>query len=175
MSDAILGEIRMIAFNYAPKDWAMCDGQMLQIADHQALFSLIGTTFGGDGRNTFALPDLRGRAPVHQGEEIRWGQMGGVENVVLTQNQLPSHTHNLLAQQDGTPEESPENNFLLGLTETEGQQPEFNMFKEGATNIVQLREDIVSEEGKNQSHNNMQPYLVINYIVSLEGDYPTPD
>lgn len=170
MSNPYYGEIRMFAGNFAPQGWAFCDGQLLAISDNDVLFSLIGTTYGGDGVSTFALPDLRGRLPLHQGQGSglslrRMGQTGGVENVTLTANQMPAHSHTLRASSAIAGRPTAQNNFLGKSTNTDiytGDAPDGSMANTAITTV-----------GGNQPHANIQPYQCINYIISLLGIYPS--
>ncbi|QAY67087.1 phage tail protein [Paenibacillus protaetiae] len=171
MADSYTGEIRMFAGNYAPVGWMFCDGQLLSIAENSVLYSLIGTTYGGDGVNTFALPDLRGRAPVHQGNyqgsSFTIGQAGGTETVALTINQLPAHSHSFLTQtkQGNTSnpsQASPAMSSLAFYTEA-APAPAVN---------GQMMAGAISPAGGSQSHNNMMPYVGIHFIISLNGIFP---
>jgi len=164
-----VGEIRMFGGGYAPRDWALCDGQILAIAANQALFSLIGATYGGDGRVTFGLPDLRGRVTVSQGTNPRTGstyRLGGrhgQETVTLTKNQLPSHTHVAYANGSAGEDPSPENAVWAG-----GSPYSTNTPPDG-----QMSADAVTSTGNNQAHENMAPFLAVGFIISLRGIYPT--
>jgi len=166
MSQPYLGEIRMFPATFAPAGWALCNGQLLAISENDALFSLIGTTYGGDGQSTFGLPDLRGRAPVHQGSGYFMGQQGGVQAVTLTINQLPAHTHTPQAANGapGDPGNSPANSFWSGWT---GGQ--FTV----SPPTHALNPAAVGNTGNSQAHENMVPFQAINYIISLFGIYPT--
>ncbi|MDO6596380.1 tail fiber protein [Oceanihabitans sp. 2_MG-2023] len=172
-SDPYLGQISMFAGNFAPRGWAFCDGTLLPINSNQALFSLLGTIYGGDGRTTFALPDLRGRAPIHAGQgpglsNYSLGQGGGVEQVYLTTNQLPSHSHTTQVNATspigrGQNSDDPTNNFWA---EGGSYAPTSNTTM--STNAV-----IVVPTGGSQGHENRQPYTTINYIIALQGTYPS--
>jgi microcystin-dependent protein len=167
MSDPYIGEIRMFGGNFAPVGWLFCQGQLLPISQYDALFNLIGTTYGGDGQNTFALPNLASRMPMHQGSGFVLGQMGGVESVTLTRNQLPVHTHapvaNTTAAAGGT---SPNNQFWAGYAKTMySTSPPATPMAGGA----------LSYSGGSQPHENMSPYQVINFIIATEGIYPPPN
>ena len=168
MSEPFVGEIRMFAGNFAPSGWALCDGQLLAVSQNDALFSLFGTIYGGDGRTTFGLPDLRGRVAIHNGTgpgltERRIGSKAGQERVSLTTNQLPPHTHawqaSTAAAQNGNP-------VGAYLAKSSG-----NIYSDSAPD-GQLR-DVISDTGGSQGHNNLQPYLCVNFIVSLFGIYPS--
>ena len=172
MSEAYVGEIRMFAGNFAPHGWALCDGSLLQPSQHDALFSLYGTTYGGDGVNTFGLPDLRGRLPLHSGHgpgltDRRLGAKSGFENETLTVNQLPSHGHDLLALTGPATSSSPQGNMLA-----QSQPAGAEMFRDQAQD-----EDMVSnaigKTGGSMSHHNMMPSLGLNFICALFGIYPS--
>lgn len=169
MSQPYVGEIRMFGGNFAPSGWAFCNGAILPISEYDTLFNLIGTTYGGDGQQTFALPDLRGRAPVHQGTNGATyviGQTGGAEMVTLTTNQIPAHSHVAQAATGaaGNPANSPANNVWSGWT---GGQ-----FSSQAPS-VSLNAAAVGPAGGSQPHDNMVPFLTINFIISLFGIYPS--
>lgn len=171
MSQPYIGEIRMFAGNFAPQGWAFCDGSLMSITDNPTLFNLIGTTYGGDGQNTFALPDLRGRLPIHQGSGFAVGQNGGVEQVTLTANQIPVHTHPALGQSQAGNQSNPKNevwaNSALnqfssaGVTQSQGPNDTMNA---GA----------ITSSGGNQPHDNLMPFLAVSFIISLFGIYPSP-
>jgi microcystin-dependent protein len=163
---AFVGEIRMWAGNFAPLGWALCDGQVLPISENETLFILIGTTYGGDGEETFALPDLRGRIPVHQGNGFILAETGGVEDVTLTVQQLPAHNHALLASGDTASTNAPANHvFAAGTGAT--------IFPYGTDQpLTTLHPTTISSAGGSQPHTNFQPYLCINFIISLFGEFP---
>lgn len=163
MTTPYIGEIRMFAGNFAPADWALCNGETLLISEYSSLFYLIGTTYGGDGMNTFQLPDLRGRLPMHQGNGFVMAEQDGVETVTLTENQIPAHTHSLQASTDTATENSPEGHALAS-------PPDIDIYRANAPS-VQLA-TAVATTGTNTPHNNLQPYLCINFIISLTGDFP---
>lgn len=165
MAQPYIGEIRMFAGNFAPAGWNFCDGTIFQISDNDALFNLIGTTYGGDGQSTFAVPDLRGRLPIHQGSGFTMGQPGGIENVTLTSQQVPVHTHNLIASTDPATTPNPQNNTVAA---TASATPYFN-----APPATPLSPQAVSFVGGSQSHSNLQPYLCVDFIISLYGIYPS--
>lgn len=165
--EPFIGQIIMFGGNFAPRGWALCDGQLLAISSHSALFSILGTTYGGDGQTTFGLPDLRGRAPVHAGHgpglsAYRLGEKTGSETVTLTTNQIPAHTHQLEAV--GNPANSSDaRNNGLGLAEIYvAGDPE-----------AQMNPASIRNTGGGQSHNNIQPVLAVNYIIALVGLYPS--
>lgn len=177
MSQPYIGEIRIFAGNFPPAGWAFCDGQLMSISENDTLFTLIGTTYGGDGQETFGIPDLRGRVPVHQGTgggvTYLIGENGGAETVTLTPNQMPIHTHALVST--ATP---------ASVGTPSGQSIFADMGPGGATNVnafvpytgttqVTLAATSVSSAGGSQPHGNMQPYLGLNFIISLFGIFPS--
>jgi microcystin-dependent protein len=171
VSEPFVAEIRIFAGNFAPRSWAFCNGQLLPISQNTALFSLIGTTYGGDGRTTTALPDLQGRAPMHPGRgpgltDRRLGQRGGVEMVTLTEAQMPNHNHTARALSDPADLFSPANRSLA-------RSRNGNAYQSSASNLVELGSAVMPSAGGSQAHNNMQPYLTINYIIALQGLYPS--
>jgi microcystin-dependent protein len=166
MGNPFLGEIRLFAGSFPPNGWAFCDGQVLAISDNDALFTLIGTAFGGDGQETFALPDLRSRVPIHRGPSNTYASAGGVESVTLTVQQLPAHSHPLVGSTAIAGSTSPQNNVLAqdnvaGIDPYIQDDPTANM---AATAITPV--------GGSQPHENMQPFLAINFIISLFGVFP---
>ncbi len=168
MAQPYVGEIRMFAGNFAPAGWMLCWGQNLPISEYETLFNLIGTTYGGDGQSTFNLPDLRGRLPMHQGNSFVLAETGGAESVTLTVSQIPSHNHPPLAAASGAAlkKTSPKNavwaNNGTAQYSTPPAQPWTNM-----------RATMVNPTGGSQPHENMQPYLAINFIISLFGIFPS--
>lgn len=186
MADPFIGQIVLFGGNFAPRNWAFCDGQLVAISQNSALFSILGTTYGGDGRTTFGLPDLRGRVPIgpRQGPGLtfyREGQKGGAEDVTLTQAEMPSHSHatnvqttaNMLAESRPGTASTPAGNMLAAGT---------NIFRPNAVaddvtmDSAMLQVDTtvtVNNAGGSQSHNNMQPYLAVNYIIALFGIFPS--
>jgi len=164
MGEPYLGEIRVASFNFAPKGWALCNGQLLPINQNQALFSILGTTYGGDGRVTFALPDLRARIPFHMGNGMTLGERGGETSHTLTLAELPQHTHLGNAQSTpGTPGTSP-NGTLPGPGPAAMYAPTPN---------ASMRTGSVSSVGGNQPHANEAPYLVLTMIIALQGIFPS--
>ena len=166
MAQPYVGEIRMFAGNFAPAGWMFCEGQLLPISENETLFNLIGTTYGGDGQETFALPDLRGRLPMHRGNGVQLAETGGVEEVTLTVNQIPAHNHPLLGTDqianDGNP-----GGHILGQTST------FDAYQTAGPNAPMAPQSI-SAAGGSQPHTNFQPYLCISFIISLFGLFPSP-
>jgi len=172
MSEPFIAEIIMFGGNFAPRGWAFCDGQLLAISQNTALFSLLGTTYGGDGRTTFGLPDLRGRVPVHPGNgpglpPYQLGQKGGEAAVTLNTNQIPAHTHVPNCQSGEASSQSPVDAVwakeAAGATATYASGPGNDQMNGAA----------LGNTGGNQSHNNMPPYLGVNYIIALVGLYPS--
>ena len=170
MSNPFVGEIRMFGGNFAPSGWMLCQGQLLAISENDTLFNLIGTTYGGDGQSTFALPDLQGRIPLHQGQgpgisqNYIIGEQAGVETVTLTTNQLPVHTHPFAASSSLALSADPTGNVVA-------QPPTINLFF-GDVAGAGLNPQSIQPTGGNQPHDNMHPFLVINFIISLFGVFP---
>jgi microcystin-dependent protein len=165
MAQPYVGEIRMFGGNFAPAGWMFCEGQLLPISDYDTLFNLIGTTYGGDGQDTFALPDLRGRLPIHQGNGFTLAETGGTEDVTLTVPQIPAHSHP-----------------FLGSLNTANQNSSVG-FVPAASNVVSiysasspngnLAAQALSSDGGSQPHTNFQPYLCVDFIISLFGIFPS--
>jgi len=166
MGQPFIGEIRMFAGNFAPAGWMFCEGQLLPIAENETLFILIGTTYGGDGESTFALPDLRGRLPIHQGNGFILAETGGVETVTLTTQQIPVHSHAMTAFDKVGSEVSPGGNRPA---QSFNVVPYINDASTGAFNPA-----AVLPAGGNQPHENFQPYLCVSFIISLFGIFPPP-
>lgn len=172
MAQPYVGEIRMFAGTFAPAGWMFCDGSTLAISEYDTLFNLIGTTYGGDGQSTFQLPDLRGRVPIHWGTDSATGttfqiaEQGGVESVTLTTQQIPQHNHLLMATNAVGTQPNPGGNILAN---SQGPQPYIQENPDGNLNANSLQPD-----GGNQPHENRQPYLVVSFIISLFGIYPSP-
>ncbi len=165
--EPFIGEIRMFAANFAPRGWALCNGQIMNIIDNQPLFSLIGTTYGGDGRNTFALPDLRGRSPMHAGtgpglSDRLIGHSGGYETVTLSNSQIPEHTHRVKCSNQPANNSSP-----IGKVPAQGQE----IYADPQANDY-MHTDMLTNTGGSQPHPNMHPFLAVNFIIALEGIYP---
>ena len=167
MAQPYVGEIRMFAGNFAPAGWMFCEGQLLPISENETLFQLIGTTYGGDGESTFALPDLRGRIPIHQGNGFILAETGGVEEITLTINQIPSHTHPLLASLDVGNQINLANAMLCN---SNGAVPYIAGDDPGAA----MNPGDISIVGGSQPHTNFQPYLCVDFIISLFGIFPSP-
>jgi microcystin-dependent protein len=166
MAQPYVGEIRMFAGNFAPAGWMLCEGQLLPISENETLFQLVGTTFGGDGESTFALPDMRGRIPIHQGDGFILAETGGVEEITLTVSQTPVHSHPLLGSTAAAGSNSPANSVL-------GQSDSVTLYRV-ANPTVALSPQAVGTVGGSQPHTNFQPYLCVNFIISLFGIFPSP-
>ncbi|MCP5424476.1 MAG: phage tail protein [Gammaproteobacteria bacterium] len=170
MSEPFLAEIRMVGFSFAPRGWAFCDGQILPINQNQSLYSLLGTTYGGDGRTTFALPDLRGRTPIHVGSSdggnlgYDLGFKSGEETHTLSVYELPQHTHTVKASQNEPTSPVPTNN-VLGAS--------LNELYADPSNLVALQSGTVANVGGGQAHDNMQPFLAVNFCIALQGLFPS--
>ena len=165
MSDPFLSEIKIISWNYAPKGWAFCNGQLLPINQNQALFALLGTTYGGDGQVNFALPDLRGRIPIHFGGSHNMGERAGAESVTLSIQQMPQHLHLMGATTDNGDIDIP----------TGANLASFNNGYRQPTNLVAISPSSSTSVGGSQAHTNMQPYLTLNFIIALQGIFPSPN
>jgi microcystin-dependent protein len=165
MAQPYVGEIRMFAGNFAPAGWMFCEGQLLPISEYETLFNLIGTTYGGDGQSTFALPDLRGRIPLHFGNGFTLAETGGVETVTLTVSQIAAHSHPLLGSGDIANSPNAQSSVVA-------QSAQVNTFINGAPSVG-MSPQIVSSVGGSQPHNNFQPYLCIDFIISLFGIFPS--
>jgi microcystin-dependent protein len=166
MAQPYVGEIRMFAGNFAPAGWMFCEGQLLPISENETLFQLIGTTYGGDGQSTFALPDLRGRIPIHQGNGFILAETGGAEEITLTVNQIPGHNHALLGSTANGSQPGPGNNLLAGSTVITPYAPE--------TPSAVMAPTAITPVGGSQPHTNFQPYLCVDFIISLFGIFPSP-
>jgi microcystin-dependent protein len=170
MAQPYVGEVRMFAGNFAPAGWMFCSGQLLPISEYETLFNLIGTTYGGDGQSTFALPDLQSRVPIHQGtgggSSYVLAQNGGVESLTLTTSQIPAHNHALIASLNAAGGSSPNNSVL-------GESDSIRIYRPAAPN-QSLGASTVQSDGGSQPHDNMQPYLCVSFIISLFGIYPSP-
>ncbi len=168
MSEPFLAEVRIVGFNFAPRGWAFCDGQILPINQNQSLYSLLGTTYGGDGRTSFALPDLRSRTPIHVSDGHRLGQKGGAETVTLTAAEIGAHTHTVKASSTNADETQPAGHILAATVD-----PDFAYRDPEAANMVTIRSGTVANAGGGQGHNNMQPYLTLAFCIALQGLFPS--
>lgn len=175
MSEPFLAEVRLMGFNFAPRGWAFCDGQILPINQNQSLYSLLGTIYGGDGRTSFALPDLRGRTPIHVGnsnggEEHELGQKGGEEAITLSTVEMPSHDHTAQAANSEANQNNSGGNILAAASAST-----FNLYiSETSTPTRQpITSSTVTNVGGSQSHNNMQPYFAVNFCIALQGLFPS--
>ncbi len=166
MAEPFLSEIRLMSFNFPPKGWALCDGQLLLIDQNQALFSLLGTTFGGDGRVNFALPDFRGRTPIHVGNGFTLGERGGEQAHTLSLAELPVHTHTLTGSANNASTPAPTSN-VLARTRSGIYGP--------ATSLTTLSPGSVTNSGGSQAHLNMQPFLTLSFCIALQGIFPSPN
>lgn len=165
MAEPFLSEIRMMSFSFPPKGWALCNGQLLPINQNQGLFSLLGTTFGGDGRVNFALPDLRGRVPIHVGAGHTLGERGGEQAHTLSIAELPTHTHVVNASSNASGTQAlPTNTFLAPL----------NNAYHSASQLTAIQPGTVTNIGGNQAHLNMQPFLTLSFCIALQGIFPSP-
>jgi len=167
MAEPFLSEIRIMSFVFAPRGWALCNGQLLPINQNQALFSLLGTTFGGDGRVNFALPDLRGRTPIHVGSGHTLGEKGGEQAHTLSIAELPTHTHVLTASSNNATTDTPAAGVVLGA-------PGLDAYR-APTNLVAMEPGIVGNVGGSQAHLNMEPFLTLSFCIALQGIFPSPN
>jgi microcystin-dependent protein len=169
MSEPFLAEVRIVGFNFAPRGWAFCDGQILPINQNQSLYSLLGTTYGGDGRTSFALPDLRGRVPMHvgssNGTSHTEGQKSGEETHTLAANEMPQHKHVVMASSNAATVTNPQGNVLAATTS--------DVYTDSTTNLVSLASGSSLNTGGSQAHDNMQPYLALNFCIALQGLFPS--
>jgi microcystin-dependent protein len=166
MAEPFLSEIRIMSFIFAPKSWALCDGQLLPINQNQALFSLLGTTYGGDGRTTFGLPDLRNRVPIHMGEGHTLGERGGEQAHTLSISELPTHTHTPNATTATATTNIPGNTVILA-------QSTSSQLYSSAANFVAMAANALGNVGGSQAHLNMQPFLVLSFCIALQGIFPS--
>lgn len=168
MSQPFIGQVMLVGFNFPPVGWATCNGAVQSIAENSTLFNLIGTTYGGNGQTTYNLPDLQGRIPIHQGSNgvsnYVIGQTGGVENVTITLNQFPNHTHSLLGSSSNASSDLPGNNALGSSVSAYTNAP---------PSLAMNNATIGFSGGGNQPHSNLQPFLVLNWIIALFGVYPS--
>lgn len=167
MAQPYVGEIRMFGGNFAPAGWMFCSGQLLPISENETLFQLIGTTYGGDGQSTFALPDLQSRVPIHQGNGFILAEQGGVESVTLTLNQIPAHTHQLVGSGAAANSRNPPNNVLATAAAT-------IYTTNPGRGLAVMSAQSIGNDGGSQPHDNLQPYLTLNFIISLFGIFPSP-
>ena len=168
MAEPFLSEIRLMSFVFAPKSWALCNGQLLPINQNQALFSLLGTTFGGDGRVNFALPDLRGRTPIHVGSSHTLGERGGEQAHTLSIAELPTHTHQWMASSSpAAVSDTPSNTMVLSKSSGDNAWGP-------ASNLVAMNAGTITNIGGSQAHLNMQPYLTLSFCIALQGIFPSP-
>lgn len=165
MAEPFLSEIRLMSFVFAPRGWALCNGQLLPINQNQALFSLLGTTFGGDGRVNFSLPDMRGRTPIHVGNGHTLGERGGEQSHTLSIAELPTHTHTLTASRNNATTSTPNTNVVMA-------QASIDMYR-SPTNMVAMEPGSVANTGGSQAHLNMQPYLTLSFCIALQGIFPS--
>jgi microcystin-dependent protein len=166
MAQPYVGELRMFAGNFAPAGWMFCEGQLLPISEYETLFTLIGTTYGGDGQSTFALPDLRGRLPIHQGNGFILAETGGVEEITLTVAQMPAHSHPFVATTNFSTTVPAANNLVAQPTTAD-------LFAQFSP-TVNMSPNAISPIGGSQPHTNFQPYLCVDFIISLFGIFPSP-
>lgn len=164
MSEPFLAEIRIVGFNFAPRGWALCDGQILPINQNQSLYALLGTTYGGDGQTTFALPDLRGRTPIHVGNGHAEGNKGGEETHTLSTNEMPQHTHTANGTTAAATTTGPTDNLLAGTS---------GLYGAADGNTVTMAGDNLAPAGGGQAHENMQPFLALNFCIALQGLFPS--
>ncbi|MEW6212880.1 MAG: tail fiber protein [Acidobacteriota bacterium] len=169
MAEPFLSEIRIMSFEFAPKGWALCNGQLLPINQNQALFSLLGTTFGGDGRVNFALPDLRGRTPIHVGSGHTLGERGGEQAHTLSIAELPEHVHVVNASTTVATTNTP------GSSEVTGQSTASSLYGSAGSGLVAMAPAAVLNVGGSQAHLNMQPFLTLNFCIALQGIFPSPN
>mgnify|MGYP005989500889 CR=1 FL=1 len=167
MSEPFLAEVRIMGFNFAPRGWAFCDGQILPINQNQSLYSLLGTTYGGDGRTSFALPDLRGRVPIHTSTTRSLGQKAGEETHTLAESEMPQHTHKLQGSSDVAVNVAPDSGQVFARAAT----PVYHQTANATT--VDAVAGSVTNSGASQAHENMQPYLAVNFCIALQGLFPS--
>jgi microcystin-dependent protein len=167
MAEPFLSEIRIMSFGFPPKGWALCDGQLLPINQNQALFSLLGTTYGGDGRVNFGLPNLQGRAPIHMGSGHTLGERAGEQAHTLSIAEIPTHVHMEKATTVTATTNNPTSSLMLA------QSTASNLYASAASNLVAMAPNAVSTVGGSQAHLNMQPFLVLNFSIALQGIFPS--
>lgn len=169
MADQFVAEIRIFPFSFAPKGWAFCDGQLMAISQNTALFSLLGTFYGGDGKSNFALPNIQGCSVLHQGQgpglsDYVIGQTSGSQTVTLIQSEMPAHSHNLMATTGGADDNTPESNVFA--------RPSTNVYAPGNSPVTAMAPLALAIAGGSLPHNNMQPYLTLNFCIALQGIFP---
>lgn len=165
MSEPFVAEIKIIGFDFAPRGWAYCDGQLLPINQNQALYSLLGTTYGGDGRTNFALPDLRSRTPIHEGNAHALGERSGSETVTLTTTEIPTHIHNVSASSTPGDTQVPAESVLGGATAY--------ITNPGESTLTAINPGTITNVGGSQAHENMQPYTTLGFVIALQGLFPS--
>jgi microcystin-dependent protein len=169
MAEPFIGEIRLMSIVYAPRDWALCNGQLLPIAQNQALFSLLGTTYGGNGQTTFALPDFRGRVPIHVGNGHTLGERAGEQAHTVTVAEMPTHVHSANSSTAVATSASPTTTSVLA------QSIGANLYGAASSNQVAMNPGMITNVGGSQAHQNMQPYLTISFCIALTGIFPSPN
>jgi microcystin-dependent protein len=170
MATPFMGEVKIVSFNFAPKGWALADGQLLPINQNQALFSLLGTTYGGDGRVNFALPNFRGRVPMHQGAGFTLGQVGGETAHTVILSEMPTHLHTVTADTTTAPASG---GNVPNATKRLAASAGTNLYG-GPANLVAMNAGVIPAVGGSQPHENMSPYLVLNFVIALTGIFPSP-
>jgi microcystin-dependent protein len=168
VSEPFLAEVRMFGMNFPPSGWSFCDGQLLPINQHQSLYSLLGTNYGGDGRTTFGLPDLRGRTPVHPGGSIALGNKGGADTIRLSESQIPAHSHQIPVNRNQATDTNPDGNRLA----TKKRRAYSRYAAASSDPAVAMRGGTIEEVG-GAAHENMQPFLALNYCIALQGLFPS--
>ena len=168
MSEPFLSEIKIVSFNFPPRGWALCNGQLLPINQNQAQFALLGTTYGGNGQTNFALPNMRGRVAIGQGNGHTLGEAAGSTRVTINQQQLPAHNHGVMASKNaGSTTNTADSTKVLA------QSKAANLYASASSNLVAMAPNAVSSVGGSQPHNNMQPYTVLTYVIALQGIFPS--
>ncbi len=170
MAEPFLAEIRIVGFTFAPRGWAYCDGQILPINQNQSLYSLLGTTYGGDGRTSFALPDLRSRTPIHRGDGYQLGRKGGAETITLTAAQIGAHTHEMRASTNVANQMAPLEGYALAEA---GTPSSLDPIYVAPSALKNLAGSTTTQTGGGQAHNNMQPYITVGYCIALQGLFPS--
>jgi microcystin-dependent protein len=179
MSEPFLSEIKLVSFNFPPKGWALCNGQLLPINQNQALFALLGTTYGGDGRVNFALPNLRGRVPIHEGNGHTLGEAAGSTAVTVNIQQMPAHTHQMMAKGGqatllgGALVTPAGTKSLAQAAAASNPQVDVNLYSTDRSGLTALNPASITNVGGSQPHNNMMPYLCLNFIIALQGIFPS--